>query len=80
MSSAQNLTGKKFGMLTAKRKVGVDERCNALWECECECGNLSVVPATYLKRGVVYSCGCKKKLSKRVKDLTGKKSWKINSY
>ena len=77
MSSAQNLTGKQFGMLTAKRKVGVNERGNALWECECECGNLSVVPSTYLKRGIVYSCGCKKKLSKTVKDLTGKKVGKL---
>ena len=30
------------------------------WNCECECGNLSVISGTNLKQGYSKSCGCYK--------------------
>lgn len=72
-----DLTEQRFEMLTAKKKVGLNKNGNVLWECECDCGNIVVIPATYLRRGVSYSCGCTKRLSKRVEDLTDKKIGKL---
>ena len=76
-SKSENLTEKRFEMLVAKRQVGISKNGGALWECICDCGNKITIPATYLKRGISYSCGCKKKLGKNVSDLTGQKFGKL---
>lgn len=28
------------------------------WNCQCECGNTKIIPASYLRSGGVTSCGC----------------------
>ena len=63
MGKFEDLTGRKFGRLTAKRRVGSDIHKNALWECSCECGSGTtvIVTATHLKRGHTNSCGCYKR-------------------
>ena len=52
-----NLAGKKFGRLTAIKRVGT-KRGSALWLCECECGNTAEVNARMLNFGNTKSCGC----------------------
>lgn len=56
---AVDLTGQRFGFLTALTKVGRDPRGCALWECVCDCGSLVVRKSQYLRspRGVRH-CGC----------------------
>lgn len=55
----ENLTGKKFGKLTALRIDTSEKRVR--WECQCDCGNKKLVPAIYLKSGESSSCGCNQK-------------------
>lgn len=35
----KDLTGRKFGMLTAIRVVGRNKHNILIWECKCDCGN-----------------------------------------
>lgn len=53
----QLLTGKKFGKLTAIEYKGSDKFRNALWLCQCDCGNKIIVKGTLIKTGKIVSCG-----------------------
>ena len=54
MGRFKDLTGQKFGKLTAKKYLG-----GSRWECECECGSITRTPRSYdLLRGFSTSCGC----------------------
>ena len=55
-----DLTGRKFGRLTALEKVGRNNQGNALWKCKCTCGNISIVRGLDLRSGNTSSCGCLK--------------------
>lgn len=58
MSRAINITGQKFGRLTAIKPCGKTSGGNILWLCECDCGNKTTVPTQHLKSGNTQSCGC----------------------
>jgi len=53
-----NLTGRKFGRLTALHAIKKDKWGNCIWECICECGNFHEVITAKLKNGHTKSCGC----------------------
>ena len=55
---ANNLTGQKFGLLTAVARSENTNAGRAQWECTCECGNQVIVSAANLRAGNVKSCGC----------------------
>ena len=62
MARILDLTGQKFGRLTALNiTTERDSQGLVLWECQCDCGNKIKVAGSYLKRGRVQSCGCLKK-------------------
>jgi 5-methylcytosine-specific restriction endonuclease McrA len=65
-STPQDITGQKFGMLTA---VTIDERRKAgtYWICKCECGTTKSVIISHLKLGRIASCGCLR--AKRLAEL-----------
>lgn len=56
-----DLTGRRFGLLTAKELVGRDKRGQVRWLCICDCGKASVVGANNLRSGRTRSCGCLKR-------------------
>lgn len=57
MAKALDLTGQRFGRLTAiERSENV--KCKAAWVCRCDCGNVAVVMASDLRSGHTQSCGC----------------------
>lgn len=58
MGKALDLTGQRFGRLTALAAVGKDKRGCILWECICDCGNKTSVNGAKLKNGHTKSCGC----------------------
>lgn len=60
MPKAADITGHKFGRLTAIRREGT-EHGHACWYCECECGNHTIVSENFLQRGLTKSCGCLRK-------------------
>lgn len=53
-----DLTGQKFGRLTAIENIKGYKKDKAYWKCSCDCGNESVVFASSLKNGDTKSCGC----------------------
>lgn len=55
------LVGKTFGRLTVVRYAGdenIGKDHNMRWVCECECGEIVIVPSHKLKSGHTRSCGC----------------------
>ena len=65
MAKKEDLTGLKFNRLTVikwSRKRGHKN----LWQCKCDCGNVSDVEVGALKSGKTISCGCysKERISK----------------
>lgn len=53
-----DLAGKRFGRLTVIRRVGKNKWGDSLWECSCDCGNITTVSGGHLKGGHTKSCGC----------------------
>lgn len=62
----KDLTGQKFGLLTAIKKDDMRKSRKAYWICECECGNIKSVRSDSLQSGNVRSCGCLKKEQDRI--------------
>lgn len=58
MAKINDLTGRRFGKLTAQRIVSVRPK---VWECLCDCGNIRNVIGCSLVTGNTRSCGCIKK-------------------
>lgn len=58
MPRYKDITGMRFGKLTAIEYVGKDAYNNALWKCKCDCGNETVTRGSALRKGEVKSCGC----------------------
>ena len=67
-----NLVGNKYGKLRVVEMIykdGDKSKC----KCICDCDNEIVTYAIYLTKNNKTSCGCVKKKSRPIKDLTGKK-------
>lgn len=75
----RDLTGQRFGSLTAIEPT--DERYDGqvVWRCRCDCGNVCDIPSRRLISGTVMSCGCQSKRAgagkkfkrQKAKDLSG---------
>jgi len=52
-----DLTGRRFGRLTAVSYVGMVGH-NSFWRCVCDCGNEANVSSHKLRTGHTRSCGC----------------------
>ena len=52
-----DISGQRFGKLTALRHVGYRPG-GAIWECQCDCGGTTVVYSQNLRKGRTKSCGC----------------------
>jgi hypothetical protein len=52
----QDLSGQKFGRLTAMNYCGKN-----IWLWQCECGNMKKIRAAAVKNGHTRSCGCLEK-------------------
>lgn len=55
-----DITGRRFGRLTAIRTVGKNISGQMLWECSCDCGGSTVTSVSSLIDGHTKSCGCAK--------------------
>lgn len=58
MRQIKDITGEKFGRLTAIKMVGRDKHYNALWLFQCDCGNTKTTARKLVERGETKSCGC----------------------
>lgn len=80
MPTKINLIGQKFNKLlvqdeTSKRSC----QGSVIWQCQCDCGNITFASTAELRSGHKKSCGCLQKEKahqlgkKNLKDITGKK-------
>ena len=62
-----DITGRKFGLLTALFRTKAQDKNNKtyVWTCKCQCGNLTRVRLNSLTSGVTRSCGCLKNMPLR---------------
>lgn len=60
MGKSLNLTGQRFGYLTAIKQLQEKQQRAYLWECQCDCGKICKVSTSRLRSGNTKSCGCKK--------------------
>ena len=75
-TSIPDITGTKFGKLTALRELPKEERLwdkvHRTWLCQCDCGGATRVTGNDLRGGRITSCGCGQHA-----DLTGQKFGKL---
>lgn len=62
--------GEKIGKLLLLEKIGRGYHKDAMWKCQCDCGNVFYRLTSSVKKG--KSCGCDK-----YEDLSGKKFGKL---
>lgn len=53
-----NITGQRFGRLTAIEPTDRVVRNNVVWRCICDCGKEAFVAVKDLRSGNTKSCGC----------------------
>lgn len=54
---ARNITGERFGRLTATTDLGYDGK-HRMWQCTCDCAVIKRVRYSHLIAGLTVSCGC----------------------
>lgn len=59
-TNLKNLIGKRFGKLTVIKRAANNRFGHVCWECQCDCGGVTIVDANNLRNGTVNSCGCLK--------------------
>jgi hypothetical protein len=58
MPAFKDLSGMKFGRLTAVSRAGNARSGGTRWHCRCDCGGSSTPLAAALKSGNSTTCGC----------------------
>ena len=53
-----DITGMRFGKLTAIRRLDTKSTTSYKWLCQCDCGKTSQVSVSNLTSGGTKSCGC----------------------
>lgn len=48
----------KVGKLTVTKKCGVNKFNKRVWECQCECGNITYATTGQIIGNHIFSCGC----------------------
>ncbi|SEG81626.1 AP2 domain-containing protein [Bacillus sp. ok061] len=71
----KDLTGKRFGRLTAIRDTGQRTKGGkVVWKCVCDCGNTKKIIAVSLYSGITQSCGYLAREKAQLLNLTSKVS------
>lgn len=71
----KDLTGMKFGRLTAVRRLDKKIGSSFAWQCICDCGNEVTASANALLMGRNTSCGCAtiERMKSYAKDITNQR-------
>lgn len=72
-----DLTGQKFGKLTALERVQNSAKGDVMWRCRCECGAEVIASRANLRNGHKVSCGALGCRKTNLIDLTGQKFGKL---
>lgn len=62
-NAKKELTGMRFGRLTALEPTDKRDRGSVIWKCQCSCEDKTIVyrPSSHLLDGDINSCGCLKR-------------------
>lgn len=79
ISQAEDLTGQRFGMLLAIKRIPAPKGSahNTFWLCRCDCGTEKGIFATSLKSKKAISCGCYRKARGIVHNMSHTRLYKI---
>lgn len=66
MGKALDLSDQRFGRLVAKKPTNERRGGKVVWECKCDCGNLTKIITSSLLNGKTRSCGCLKRKASKV--------------
>lgn len=77
MGKRIDITGQRFGRLTAIKPVKRPDSNLTYWLCKCDCGNETTVYFGSLRRGDTKSCGC---IQKETLSAISKSHRKHNEY
>lgn len=80
MKTLHDVTGEKFGKLTAIEYVGKASNNATLWRCQCDCGNEVVARLTNLRTGNTTSCGCVREKKEKKMDKHNNSSFREQMY
>lgn len=69
----KDITGQKFGKLTAIKAVRSDKASEVIWQCQCDCGCEKEIPVSRLTSGITRNCGCLTQEHSRRKDIAGQR-------
>jgi len=58
MGKSIDISGNKYNRLLVLRKTNKKMGTNYLWECQCDCGNITYASKSALETGHKKSCGC----------------------
>lgn len=75
-----DVTGEKYGKLTAIKRLNKNNHNSYTWLWKCDCGNLKEAPVNQVKYGNISSCGCAKKghsTPRKQRNLVGQKYGKL---
>ena len=77
----ENLVGQRFGRLVVLEdtKIMVPNRTQTYQKCLCDCGNIVIVPKSYLKSEHTRSCGCWVKEMHTTHGLSQSRIYKVYS-
>lgn len=71
MAGSADLTGQRFNKLTALRRHSQRQASRTwVWECRCDCGQLSYADVGQLRAGSLKSCGCHRRENARRQHTT----------
>lgn len=70
-----DITGSKFGLLTALERKVINKK--SYYVCLCECGNKKLVQLWHLKDNGTISCGCQRKKNRTKHNLHNTKLYKV---
>lgn len=74
----KDISGKRFGFLTALVFLGRNH--NSIWKCKCDCGNLTEVAQDKLASGHTKSCGCLHSQSAKLRTVRRNKKMVGNKH
>src|SRR5437879_3897509 len=71
----EDVMGQRFGRWTVVKRRGRDTFGAALWECICDCGEITIVRGNSLRLGISKSCGCLKRYLIAERSITHGRSY-----
>lgn len=80
MTISQDITGQKFGYLTAIQRTSYNNKHNHIvWTFKCDCGKYKDIEVQSVKYGRTKSCGCRQKELQNINKLKSDKDSSLKS-